>query len=338
MFEQHPVPQQISSYQFRLVGDMTLKQFFQLAVGAVLGLIIYSLPLPGFFKWPMIVISVVAGAAFAFLPIQDRPLEQWLVAFFRSIYAPTLFVWKKTGSPDQYFAADTQASADTPVEEVPQSLPADNATRNLEAQEKDFLSKLSHMLGGKHTAGSPAVAETPPPPVTPVAPIAPSEQKQPLVVPTAPSVQVPVAGFNQPPTQTPVTTSVVTAPLTQSTTPQTQNADFSPEAAPPSPPTMPNTVVGQVMDSVGKIVEGAILEITDTDGRPVRALKTNKAGHFMIVTPLPNGEYKIAIEKEGLNFEPLSFRTTGELIMPIAIKSKDALPDSAAPYRAVWSV
>ena len=35
MFESHPIPQQISSYQFRLVGDMTLKQFFQLARGGL---------------------------------------------------------------------------------------------------------------------------------------------------------------------------------------------------------------------------------------------------------------------------------------------------------------
>ncbi|KKR52786.1 MAG: hypothetical protein UT88_C0021G0001, partial [Candidatus Woesebacteria bacterium GW2011_GWD2_40_19] len=37
--EQHPIPQNISSYQFRLVGDMTLKQFFQLAGGFLVGLI-----------------------------------------------------------------------------------------------------------------------------------------------------------------------------------------------------------------------------------------------------------------------------------------------------------
>src|SRR3989344_8952348 len=130
MFEQHPVPQQISSYQFRLVGDMTLKQFFQLAAGAVVGLIIYSLPLPGFFKWPLIAVVVIGGAAFAFLPIQDRPLEQWLVAFFRSIYAPTIFVWKKSAGPDSYFAVDNQAvvAQDVDDQQVPANTASDPAT------------------------------------------------------------------------------------------------------------------------------------------------------------------------------------------------------------------
>src|SRR3989344_3593531 len=110
MFEQHPVPQQISSYQFRLVGDMTLKQFFQLAAGAVIALIIYSLPLPGIVRWPLVAISAVSGAAFAFLPLQDRPLEQWLAAFFRAIYSPTLFVWKKEEPSPIHFQATAVSS------------------------------------------------------------------------------------------------------------------------------------------------------------------------------------------------------------------------------------
>jgi len=83
--DQHPVPQQISSYQFRLVGDMTLKQFLELAGGALVGLLFYASSLPGIIKWPLIIISVLFGAALAFLPLEDRPLEIWVLAFFVSI-------------------------------------------------------------------------------------------------------------------------------------------------------------------------------------------------------------------------------------------------------------
>ena len=62
--EQHPVPQHIASYEFRLIGDMTLKQFAQLAAGAILGLIIYALPMPSIFKWPFIVFFGFSGFAF----------------------------------------------------------------------------------------------------------------------------------------------------------------------------------------------------------------------------------------------------------------------------------
>ncbi len=99
-------------------------------------------------------------------------------------------------------------------------------------------------------------------------------------------------------------------------------AVFSTQAAPPSLPTIVNTVSGQVMDTTGNIVEGAILEIRDTEGRPVRALRSNKAGHFLIVTALTNGKYNIHTEKEGLDFDPIEFEATGQIIMPIAIKAK----------------
>jgi hypothetical protein len=88
------------------------------------------------------------------------------------------------------------------------------------------------------------------------------------------------------------------------------------------PPEKPNTVTGQVMDVNGKIVEAAILEIKDVAGRPVRAVKTNKVGHFLIVTSLQNGKYEIITEKEGLVFDSFTFEATGSIIPPIAIKAK----------------
>src|SRR4030042_4631996 len=94
--EQHPIPQNISSYQFRLVGDMTLKQFFQLAGGIVVGLIFYSSPLLPIIKWPFTIGSALLGVLLAFVPLEERPLERWIFAFFRAIYAPTEFFWKRT--------------------------------------------------------------------------------------------------------------------------------------------------------------------------------------------------------------------------------------------------
>ena len=75
------------------------------------------------------------------------------------------------------------------------------------------------------------------------------------------------------------------------------------------------------MDNQKKLIEGAILEILDESGRSVRALRTNKAGHFLIVTPLTNGKYQIVTEKEGFNFDPVWFEANGNIIQPIAIQS-----------------
>lgn len=97
--EPHPIPQNITTFQFKLVGDMTLKQFIYLASGAGLAylLFVFLAAKYPFFAWPLIIISASLGAAFAFLPYQSRPLDYWVYAFFKAIYSPTQRIWQKTG-------------------------------------------------------------------------------------------------------------------------------------------------------------------------------------------------------------------------------------------------
>ncbi len=94
--EQHPVPQNVTTFQFRLIGDMTIKQFGYLAGGAILAYISYILPLPFFFTWPLTVIFAFLGVGFAFIPVEERPMDIWVLSFLKSVYAPTQFVWHRT--------------------------------------------------------------------------------------------------------------------------------------------------------------------------------------------------------------------------------------------------
>ena len=61
--QEHPIPQQISSYQFKLVGDMTIIQFFQVAGGVLASLIVYSTSLLPLFKWPLVLLFFLTGAS-----------------------------------------------------------------------------------------------------------------------------------------------------------------------------------------------------------------------------------------------------------------------------------
>ncbi|RJR28646.1 hypothetical protein C4564_04780 [Candidatus Microgenomates bacterium] len=320
MFEQHPVPQQISSYQFRLVGDMTIKQFFQVASGAVIALIIYALPLPNFLRWPLVISALIMGAAFAFLPIQERPMEQWIAAFFRSIYSPTVFFWDPTATKQQYFAAEGTAAPTTVATTPPTDQTTDDASvAVLEQAEKSYLSKLSGMFSHK---SAPTPVQTAP---TQPEPLASTPGTETLVIPTKTAPEIENKGFEAPePTPTPTSEpfgQTTDVPQTLSTSQQTvsANAQFSPEAAPPMVPEIPNVIVGQVMTQDKNIVEGAILEIKDSEGRSVRALKSNKVGHFYIVTSLPNDIYQVSVEKEGFVFKPIIVEAKGEIIPPIAI-------------------
>ena len=333
--EQHPIPQQISSYQFKLVGDMTLKQFFQLAGGILVSLVFYSTPLHFLIKWPLILLSAGLGAAMAFLPFQERPLEKWIIAFFRSIYSPTLYSCKKSEKKVSYFTENAQVPAlgNVPLNQTSVEI----NSKNLEDAEKTFLSKIGSLWNASQAPATnnqstvpvqvtpvSSIVSTPTPIPTPTSnPVAvnvPIPQQIPtLITRSAPRLVVEEAGVAA--TVLPATEDIHTFKAQEKEI--TANpAEFSIDAAPPQPASIINTIVGQVMDQERKIVEGAILEIKDANNRPVRALKSNKAGHFITVTPLANGKYEITIEKEGFAFDPISFEAIGKIIPPIAIRGK----------------
>ncbi len=96
--DQHPVPQNVTTFQFRLIGDMTIKQFGHLAGGAILAYISYKLPLPFFFSWPLTIIFALGGIGFAFVPIEERPMDVWVLSFLKNVYSPTIYVWERSPS------------------------------------------------------------------------------------------------------------------------------------------------------------------------------------------------------------------------------------------------
>lgn len=322
---------------------MTLKQFFQLAGGALMSLLFYSTGLHPIIKWPLMILSVGLGAALAFLPFEERPLSRWMIAFFRSIYSPTLFTWIKTPANLKFFADEDQTTVAQKIL-VPQNevLVKTAPVAKLDNEEKTLLNKITgifQQIGDRKQESGGVV----PPPVTPypdtgsiqtkdtgsrvehgMTPVIPATQ--PVAIPTRPKISVVEEVVNS--------ETAPSSPTPQAGTPSEQvvNPTFSPQAAPPSGPMIPNTLSGQVLDTEGGIVEGAILEIRDIAGRPVRALRSNKAGHFMVVTALSNGDYEIITEKDSFEFDPVAFKASGEMIPPILIKAKKHTVDPNAPY------
>ena len=359
MESMHPIPQQISSYQFRLVGDMTLKQFLQLAVGALVSLMFYASPLNPVIKWPLIVVSFLMGVALAFLPIEERPLSTWIFIFFRSIYSPTRFAWKKLAPGYSAFIADaslkTALKSPSKTAEVPMkaedsispAIAQASYVVNLEEQEQAFLNKVeqnfiapntSVTINTVSTVSPDTVPLSAPPVISPSALFSTdykyaSPQPKSVVVPKTQAVGTDShAGFspvasqtNQAPASVQTTTQVAPMPFSPSTFSQTKMAEFSPDASPPLAPTKSNVISGQVLDDQKNIIDGAIIEIKDESGRPVRALKSNKLGHFMTVTPLLNGKYIILCEKEGFDFDPVGFVAEDKIILPMAIWGKKSI-------------
>ncbi len=90
----------------------------------------------------------------------------------------------------------------------------------------------------------------------------------------------------------------------------------------PQTPKSSNLLVGMAQDRDGKILESVIVEIRSSQGIPVRALKTNRLGQFLTVTPLPNDTYEIESEKEGYTFDIIKIELSGQPVPPIEIRAR----------------
>lgn len=118
--EQHPVPQNVTTFQFRLVGDMTLKQFGYLAGGVIIAYICYKLPLPFFFTWPLTFVAALGGFGLAFVPVEERPMDVWVTSFVKNIYSPTQFLWQKAPPPPPSSLVNAQTIPVQPAQFLPQ--------------------------------------------------------------------------------------------------------------------------------------------------------------------------------------------------------------------------
>ncbi len=93
--ENHPIPQDITGFEFKLVGDMTIKQFAYMAGGVIIGWVFYVLPILGIIKIPLAIMSVAIAAALAFLPIAGRPMDLMIRHFLKAVFSPTQYVYQR---------------------------------------------------------------------------------------------------------------------------------------------------------------------------------------------------------------------------------------------------
>jgi len=112
--EQHPIPRQITSFEFKLIGFMTLHQFIYMVVFALLGVLFWFIPLPlplGFFTKLLAVVIGVAGIVFAMVPINDRPMDVFVKNLYKRLTSPTQYMYHKNNKSFEilnnlYFLAD----------------------------------------------------------------------------------------------------------------------------------------------------------------------------------------------------------------------------------------
>lgn len=91
----HPIPRQITTFEFKLIGFMTVKQFGYVLLAGVVGYLF-------FLAIPIQILNIVVGIMvfsvgllFAFVPINDRPLDVFIRNLTRRLNSPTQYVFRK---------------------------------------------------------------------------------------------------------------------------------------------------------------------------------------------------------------------------------------------------
>jgi len=312
--EQHAIPQQISSYQFKLVGDMTLGQFGKAAGGIILAILVNASGMIFFVKYPLMLLTGGGGLLLAFVPFEDRPLETWIKAFFKSIYSPTIYTWKKV-RPINWLDVDRNktllteedekvevlAKDENKIKEFIQSLPSfkrekgvsmDVSDEEVETGEdiEEVLKKTADGMGGDETKKD----------------IKNEKQEVEIATNTQKTDnEVEVTGLN----------------LRREKLKATGVAEFG-GVPMPDTPTEPNVLSGMVIGQNDEIIEEAIVEVRDKSDSPVRVFKTNALGQFKTATPLINGNYLVITEKNGYEFDRVDITMTGKILEPIKIRAK----------------
>ena len=92
--KQHAVPQNIMDVEFKLIGELTMRQFVYVLVFAIAAYMA-KLSVPQPFTWFFVIGLGLTGLGFAFVPYEDRGLDEWVINFLKAINIPTERIWKK---------------------------------------------------------------------------------------------------------------------------------------------------------------------------------------------------------------------------------------------------
>ena len=355
--DNHPIPQDITSFQFRLIGDMTVKQFAFLGVGFVLAWIFYILPLP-IINMFFALLSIGLGAALAFIPIVGRPMDVMIRYFFRSVFSPTQFVYQasstyqKQQQPiapqkpknklderemvffDSVATIATQTSSQVNPVIQPEHMYANQAppkqVQVTEQKDDEALKREADLLqkelkeakekGKTQPEGSQEYQVT-------QQEIANLQKLLNDTLFQKGELEKKILSLQQTieeQSKTFYSPSAATAPQ-QTEYVRTISQDVEKAVGLPTAPEFPNIVSGIVKDPRGNPLGNILVEVKDDQGNAVRAFKTNALGQFASATPLSNGEYKMEFEdSKGQNkFDAIAFQATGQVILPIEVISVD---------------
>lgn len=353
--ENHPIPQDVTGFKFKLIGSMTVKQFLYLLGFGILTTIAFVAHISIFIKVPLMLFFAGIGSALAFLPIEGRPLDVMIANFAKTIPSENRYIFKKRGADLSSFgyldheikplapsAQKVQVLATAPTAHKGEASPSDkkaalisrlrNSSFRPDDSEVKNLNNIHALFDNNHAVIPVVEAQNIPDEITQKVAEEIKEEK----LTTPPQHQPVVDAVEKPePVMAPKDNIKLAGEKASSgegaknmpqspTISQTPNPTLS--AGFPTLPDIGNVVLGIVRDPRAKSLPNILVEVLDSNQIPVRAFKTNALGQFAAATPLPNGSYNIHFEDPAKQheFKAVDVQLSGQIFQPLEIVSIDA--------------
>lgn len=112
--ENHPIPQDVTGFKFKLIGSVTVKQFLYILGGGILAAICFMLPVSPIIKLPFCALFGGIGAMLAFIPIEGRPMDVMIKNFAKALPAENQYIFRKKGADaliGEFFSVQTVDTA-----------------------------------------------------------------------------------------------------------------------------------------------------------------------------------------------------------------------------------
>lgn len=238
--ENHPIPQDVTGFKFRLIGSITLKQFLYLLGAGGIDLALYFLPMPIFIKIPLMGIPAIIALGLAFVPIDGRPMDKMIMNFLRALPGENEYIYRKVGVDMPFFAFSAPVHAKSAVQSMDsrtsqKALLFSQLSRsyfNADEEEQQGIQNISSLFQADTTPTAGFVnrvvnADSPPAPASaaplPVSveknthevlakPFMPTQEVQdtaPKIIPVAPAASQTLQPQSQPAASSPVTPPIV---------------------------------------------------------------------------------------------------------------------------------
>ncbi|MBN1331286.1 PrgI family protein [Candidatus Dojkabacteria bacterium] len=94
--DKHAIPQNIMDVEFKLFGSLTIRQFFSLAGGILIAVVIYFIGLPWIVGWPLMAVALIIGFSLTFITINGQPFSRWFSNYISAMFSSQRYVWKKS--------------------------------------------------------------------------------------------------------------------------------------------------------------------------------------------------------------------------------------------------